>query len=64
MIEETTMTTISETEIRITEQILAQTGEMLARLTPEQLKTKSWRLCAKMRSGADDSVLTSWPQRP
>jgi glycine hydroxymethyltransferase len=34
------MTTISETEIRTTEEILARTGEMLARLTPEQAKDK------------------------
>jgi glycine hydroxymethyltransferase len=32
------MTTISEAEIRITEEILVRTGEMLARLTPEQAK--------------------------
>lgn len=34
------MTTISDAEIRITEEILSQTGEMLARLTPEQAKDK------------------------
>jgi len=38
MNEETTIATISETEIRITEQILAQTGEMLTPLPPEQAK--------------------------
>jgi glycine hydroxymethyltransferase len=38
MTEEITTTTISEREIRITEGILARTGEMVARLTPEQAK--------------------------